>query len=176
MALEFNIFERPIGAPVATVMVDPEECAHEHTRLTQRQNGAGVTLYAPQCLGCGKVTAAWVGFEKAKERFTSYDEVYQFDEEVTQAFWSQSARKRESKRSQEQWHWWAWYDSYLLSVEWQERRKLVLERCKGFCEGCLRRKATQVHHLTYEHVGNELLYELVALCDDCHGKAHEERR
>ena len=35
---------------------------------------------------------------------------------------------------------------------------------------------TQCHHLTYENVGEEFLFELVALCSDCHERLHQKRR
>ena len=49
-----------------------------------------------------------------------------------------------------------------------------MERAQGLCEGCRRRPATEVHHLTYEHVGDELLWELKAVCDHCHRRCHPE--
>jgi hypothetical protein len=66
-----------------------------------------------------------------------------------------------------------WYNFYLKSDAWKLKRRKVRDRCGGVCEGCRDHPVTQVHHLTYEHVGNELLYELVGLCDACHERAHE---
>jgi 5-methylcytosine-specific restriction endonuclease McrA len=68
--------------------------------------------------------------------------------------------------------WWAAYREYLASAEWQKRRLLVIERCGGICEGCGLQDAREVHHRTYEHVGDELLFELYALCGDCHKRVH----
>jgi hypothetical protein len=31
-----------------------------------------------------------------------------------------------------------------------------------------------VHHLTYAHVFNEFLFELMAVCDECHDRLHRE--
>lgn len=64
------------------------------------------------------------------------------------------------------------YYHYLATTDWRRKRELVLERCAGSCEGCRERAPTEVHHLTYAHVFNELLYELVALCEPCHERAH----
>src|SRR5262249_56361112 len=64
------------------------------------------------------------------------------------------------------------YQEYLLSDKWRQRRALVLDRADGLCERCRQAPATQVHHLTYEHIFGELLFELVAVCDDCHSRAH----
>ena len=68
------------------------------------------------------------------------------------------------------------YAAYLRTDDWQRKRARVLHRANGICEGCLERPATEVHHTTYDHRGNELLFELVALCRDCHLKAHPEHR
>lgn len=72
--------------------------------------------------------------------------------------------------------WHEWYRRYLLSSDWQMRREAVMQRAGGFCEGCRAHTATQVHHLTYDHVGYELLWELVAVCSDCHKRVHSQRR
>lgn len=60
------------------------------------------------------------------------------------------------------------YDNYLQSPEWANKRQLVLQRDNFICQCCLQPKATQVHHLTYTHLYNEPLFELVAICVPCH--------
>jgi 5-methylcytosine-specific restriction endonuclease McrA len=72
--------------------------------------------------------------------------------------------------------WKAWYEDYLQSPGWAELRRKVLAREKGICQGCTVEKATEVHHTTYSHVGNELLFELLALCSNCHAKVHGRTR
>lgn len=67
---------------------------------------------------------------------------------------------------------WTWYDRYLLSDAWRVRRAEVLKRASGVCEGCRKRVAKQVHHLTYERVGHEMLFDLVAVCSQCHSELH----
>src|SRR4051812_17307832 len=77
--------------------------------------------------------------------------------------WSQRRNQRyqelraEAEAAEKQ-DWDSWYASYLLTPEWQRRRKLVMQRSKGMCEGCLTRPAVQVHHLTYDRVGKEMLF------------------
>jgi len=65
------------------------------------------------------------------------------------------------------------YAEYLETPEWQEKRRLVIERARGICEGCRVRHASQVHHLTYENIGDEFLWQLVAVCRICHERYHE---
>jgi hypothetical protein len=64
------------------------------------------------------------------------------------------------------------YREYLASEEWGEIRQKVFFRSNGFCEACGVKQATEVHHRTYERVGNESLLDLVATCSDCHHKIH----
>lgn len=64
------------------------------------------------------------------------------------------------------------YNLYLQSSEWTVARTNVLRRANGKCEGCGKNPAQQVHHLTYSHVGREFLWELVAICRECHLRLH----
>jgi 5-methylcytosine-specific restriction endonuclease McrA len=70
--------------------------------------------------------------------------------------------------------WWEWYNGYLQSPEWRALRDLVLMRANGRCEGCGTAEPSEVHHLTYDHAGAEFLFELVALCTNCHERLHRE--
>ncbi len=67
------------------------------------------------------------------------------------------------------------YEAHLKTPKWKTLRKRVIERANGICEGCGENKATQAHHLTYERVGDEMLFDLVAVCDACHSKVHKEK-
>jgi len=64
------------------------------------------------------------------------------------------------------------YQWYLISPSWHERREWILKRATYICEKCQKRPATQVHHLTYARVFNELPSDLVALCRQCHAEIH----
>ena len=65
------------------------------------------------------------------------------------------------------------YEDYIQrKPEWKERRELVMTRCGGICEGCLIKRATEVHHLNYDTLFDELLWDLKGVCRECHMKAH----
>lgn len=64
------------------------------------------------------------------------------------------------------------YQAYLASTRWAAKREAVMRRCGGVCEGCGEATATEVHHLSYDHVYDEFLWELVAVCAECHRRAH----
>ena len=65
------------------------------------------------------------------------------------------------------------YKTYLTSTEWQEKRKVVLERDKH-CQCCDSTDDLIAHHLTYEHIFDEPLEDLIALCKKCHLEEHPE--
>ena len=71
--------------------------------------------------------------------------------------------------------WETWYPKYLQSSVWQAKRERVLRRDKHTCQTC-RQQATEVHHQTYQNVGNESLTELVSLCQRCHRRIHKVRK
>ncbi len=64
------------------------------------------------------------------------------------------------------------YAEYLASPAWRRKRQQVLDRDGGICQGCRKKAATEVHHLTYVRFGGEMLFDLVAVCDDCHYRIH----
>jgi hypothetical protein len=67
------------------------------------------------------------------------------------------------------------YYKYLIHLQsdyWKNIRLKVLERDCDICQKCKERKATEVHHLTYERLGNELLEDLLSVCRSCHLKIH----
>ncbi len=68
------------------------------------------------------------------------------------------------------------YNDYLKSEKWQNLRRKALARADSRCEGCGDKPATDVHHLTYERFGNEMLFDLVAVCKDCHKKIHQQSK
>lgn len=71
------------------------------------------------------------------------------------------------------------YHAYLLSESWRLKRGIVIRLCGFQCQRCGRKhdfkNRLQVHHYTYERLGNENLEDLVALCKSCHKIADKER-
>lgn len=62
------------------------------------------------------------------------------------------------------------HQEYLKTPAWREKRKEVLERDGYMCQACLKRRASEVHHLTYDHFGDEPLFDLISVCRQCHEK------
>lgn len=139
------------------------ECTHARTEMRRRRFSNGSISFMRQCLECGSS----VGLAVAQHRVTGT--VGEWDDglrgKINQAKKVAFQKKREGAR--------AAYWAYLQSPEWAKRRALVMERANGLCEGCRSAKATQVHHLTYAHVFEEFLFDLVALCARCHERLHD---
>lgn len=64
------------------------------------------------------------------------------------------------------------YKEYIRSDEWKEKRRQRLEFAKNRCELCFRESALDVHHRTYERLGDERLSDLIVLCRTCHRHFH----
>jgi 5-methylcytosine-specific restriction endonuclease McrA len=71
--------------------------------------------------------------------------------------------------------WWADYNAYMSSPEWQNKRHAVFARSGHTCEQCGVRRAVQVHHVNYDRLGHERLSDLLAICLPCHRERHPYR-
>ncbi len=65
-----------------------------------------------------------------------------------------------------------WYESYLRTPEWAQRRLRALDLSGHACERCGSGGLLHVHHVTYARVGMELPSDLEALCPTCHEREH----
>lgn len=65
---------------------------------------------------------------------------------------------------------------YLRSDHWRATRLAALERAGNRCQVCNADKRLDVHHRTYERIGNERPEDLTVLCRGCHELYHESRR
>jgi hypothetical protein len=151
-------------------------CACLVTPLRRQITSDGRTTYRFQCQTCGKVSEClkkshpavlaqaeyppliddairerWQGLIRAEEQ--------RLEAELYPRIFDYAERQRERR---------AFYESYLLSPEWKARRTLVLARDAHLCQACRVNRATQVHHLSYAHLGREPLFELVSVCKPCH--------
>lgn len=66
------------------------------------------------------------------------------------------------------------YQNFLQSDYWEIVRDRILYRDNHTCQQCGSQTRLQVHHLTYEHHGEEHLYpeDLITLCRSCHEEVH----
>ncbi len=60
------------------------------------------------------------------------------------------------------------YKKYLLSKEWKEKRAEAILLANGRCRVCNTSQRLEVHHRTYDRIGNEIQDDLTVLCHSCH--------
>ena len=154
------------------------DCTCDTTAIRIRTQSNGVKIYALQCLDCGRQLRA---ISKQAPEIIEMPNRLPFDTHL-QAQWQARQQQhratqqaeRDGARILEGIEWRARYEAHLKSTAWRMKRQQVLARAKDRCEGCGVHMATQVQHITYEHLGNEFLFELVAVCDDCHRRIHDK--
>lgn len=142
-------------------------------RLTQRNGAEHVVA---QCQRCGQ-RSKFIPKAKVAGVVSDIRELPEIDRKLRESFKTHELATNHELFSappanDDAWH--EAYDEYLASDKWARLREKVMTRSAGICEGCLGAPATEVHHLTYKHVGDELLWELVAVCRDCHRRCHPE--
>ncbi len=69
------------------------------------------------------------------------------------------------------------YAEYLQTPHWKRMRQDKVRAAGHRCQFCNRGSVTlNVHHRTYERLGEEHDGDLTVLCQDCHHILHEHRR
>lgn len=140
-------------------------CPHAVAReIAALKKSNGVFEYYPFCTGCGARLPALkhrsislktrTEAKDAKCGSTFMKQMYEL-----QSRWFDHIRTHRKEL----------YYRYLASPEWGAKRAAVLSRDGYTCQMCFRSRATQVHHLNYERVGDELLEDLVSVCRPEHG-------
>lgn len=151
------------------------ECKHDGEKelriFTAKNNAKHIR---PQCLVCGKeagpsVAKSSVDGSALKPFDDELPKIYKErrhseEEDIRQRHLRIEARAKVAQSIE--------YEQYRKTPKWAGLRRKVLTRAKHICEGCGDKPATEVHHLTYEHIFDEFLFELVALCRECHERWH----
>lgn len=65
------------------------------------------------------------------------------------------------------------YAAYLRTDHWREVRDRALDYAERRCQLCYSAVDVQVHHRTYDRVGEERPADLTVLCKACHEKHHD---
>jgi len=130
-----------------------------------------------QCLDCHQsIGHALPHADYTKEQI---DALPHFDVAARDAYWerdkvdAKSIADEAERRLQERR---TFYTQYLQSDAWREKRRLVIERQSNICSGCRMAPITEVHHLSYDNLGDELLWQLQGVCRACHEKAHKIKK
>lgn len=144
-------------------------CKSPDTQLRKKLASNNARMYSFQCLKCGENASGWIAHSKIPNL-----NIPDWDETLSKNYHAQQAQQRLALREIERDNWLHEHDEYLNSPEWRVLRQRVFARANNLCEGCRQNRPTQVHHLSYAHWRHELLWELVAVCDDCHERAHQK--
>lgn len=154
-----------------------DACIHERPAIVRSINSGNQVMYRWYCRDCGCKLSSNIRADAALEQkvfdvdldsLASRSNLYRSQREGWLTRISEEAAERAQAGNR------AEYDDYLRSDAWKRLRSRVMARANNTCEGCLERKAEHVHHLTYEHIGNEFAFELRALCEPCHIRLHHE--
>lgn len=154
-----------------------DSCDHPRNVVVRWVNGGGAWMHQRFCYDCGNKTSQFLKKEDAeregvtdvsKDLLASKHKAYENDRSSRLERLANEAAERCQPANRRT------YDDYLRSPEWKRKAELILRRANHTCEGCLSRPATQVHHLTYTNIYNEFAWELRAVCDPCHSRAHKE--
>lgn len=151
-------------------------CLHHRTQIRRKINVDGRPVFKRQCLNCGAPVGEAVARAKVPTPYVEWDEAA---ENALQESYDKHYKQLELDRRLRNEAWWDKYTAYLASDEWARKRERVLARDSGLCQACRKRPATQVHHLTYDHVFSEPLFDLTSVCGICHEAltiADRERR
>ncbi len=161
-------------------MEEPRCSCEEQTLVFKNERSGPRThkIYVYQCNQCGRrskaVAANSLGYGTrvgAKEFDESLQAAWNAKRD---AYWKSKRDEVQSEQQERQEEWEQTYHEHvtLMSPKWRALRELVFARAGGICEGCGKRRAVQVHHLTYDHLGDEFLWELRAVCRECHERVH----
>jgi 5-methylcytosine-specific restriction endonuclease McrA len=170
-----NPFLIPVlPSAVASATDEHPTCEHPNTRLVRRVLANGVLIVIRQCARCGSNRGA-----VKKAEVPDLNALPPWNEALRDR-WHQLCTARAQRRIEERerafrekrTEWWIRYNEYLETPEWAARRDAVLRRDNYLCRGCRINRAVQVHHLTYDRVGREPLFDLVSVCLACHESIH----
>jgi 5-methylcytosine-specific restriction endonuclease McrA len=189
MSLKVPDVPSPVRRRPWEVIAEEFHCDHPVTDLRSVVFTNGQVNYVRQCMRCGEKASSYLKHSTLNDRQKAT--VLPFDPEVG-GEWREARKSRQNElqakefiHRQREWSkqlaetsddFWSRYEEYLSSDQWAIKRKAVLNRDDHLCQACLHRPATQAHHLSYKHVFDEPLFDLVAVCIPCHKKITQRDR
>ncbi len=151
-------------------------CDCTETRITEQTIQGGSTRYVKQCQKCGRSVGSAIKKSSINYQPQQFNtELRDYHEDIRQTTFTIFEEQRAKQKEEKQAAFDKKYQEYMASDLWQVRRIRVLLRDDYKCQGCLEQPATDVHHITYDRLGDELLIDLVSLCRGCHDKIHKEQ-
>lgn len=156
-------------------MTEFKECEHANRGYCWREFSNGSRHFGTQCLKCGD----WHTLsKKEKQRLIPHAfDAPDYDPEIKASWFRDQSEIRkklyqedlETKRN--------CLTEYYNSQEWLDFRSRRLEFNRkflnGLCEVCFTNPAQQCHHMTYSRLYSEWIFDVAALCPDCHKSMHD---
>ena len=147
------------------------DCPHSLKQPTLYVQRNGVRYVRHQCLRCGTSVKGPKGAELEKQG-QCIDQLPPWDESLARRWID---RKNHFEQTQQPFQARLdLYQQYLLSATWKSKRERVLQRDDHRCRACGDAQALEVHHKSYQNIGDEPLFELVAVCRECHQRLHQD--
>lgn len=159
---------------VVNRQLECKNCGPVTSGLRRRTCSNGTFQVRQQCPQCGRSIGDPIPHYQVEDifRLPAWDDG---PEERQKSLLADLELVRREQRAEQDRAWWDQYTAHLASDQWRVTADKVLRRAGYTCEGCMEQRATQVHHLTYDHMGAEFLFELRALCRSCHERLHEKQ-
>jgi RNase P subunit RPR2 len=155
------------------------ECSHVWGVWRHRLNSNGVKHYGRQCLNCGQLLVT-----KKILVPVPLDELPEIDKQIQERYQKDRGgifkhkcnidsliREIEAKINREV-HLAAYYSSETWAIKRKYRLRLNEKLFNGLCEICFSAPASHIHHLTYERLHKEYIFDLAAICESCHCEQH----
>lgn len=183
--LDWHPFHKPNERPIWLLVTEQEkrayreasvfDCQHEQVEYRIRTIKGGARQLIRQCVKCGCAVgnAAKMDPNASAPDWDAAlsDRAHAEMEEIRSRIYEIALDRTANLETEG----YADYEEYLASSKWARKRTAVLERDQDLCQACLNRQATEVHHLTYERIFDEPMFDLVAICRPCHERLHKKK-
>jgi hypothetical protein len=119
-------------------------------------------------------------YKKARKRSQDIKKQNEFVKSAKEELKSGESQVKKIKTEREIWRKRkAFYTNYLKSQSWKDKRIEAIHHHGSMCQGCkceLPFNLIEVHHITYERLGNEKMSDLRIYCKSCHEEEHKRLR
>jgi len=147
------------------------ECLSHDMQFVRFKRYDGVENLRKQCFCCGELS-----MDLKKSLVKNFNEIQECNKDIRyrkDEFYKEVMSSLFRIKNEEAWD---KYNQYLNSDKWKFKRKKVLERDNYLCQACLTNRAEEIHHLTYDNIYDEPLYELLSVCKRCHIKIEQQKQ
>jgi hypothetical protein len=136
----------------------------------------GMKHWGKQCLNCGK----WRSVKQCDVPLRERSILPLFDPDISLKFQDrkqkdygssvQSVKQEEYQSEQEKRE--AYYKTPAWKMKCMTRRNVNTKLFGGRCEICFENRGHICHHMTYERLYNEWIFDLACVCEECHTGLH----